>query len=421
MVSEYLVVGGKYHGDVYTTLDNVISLLPNAGLPFPIVLELNASSKDRFEDFKPVFKILHALEKEQGVLGHERMVRAAAQSLAPYVDTLWPHRDKIYGLLDSKGGCHHTVTPNYSSVKPYVSGSPKPYFIMWTFPTVTHAIVWTLAGGNKNLESWRGLDGWIAQAQAPFEPRRALRVPVRPVVTPLRHYEIPDSEEEGDEKKELKSTPGSPINSLASFPSLSSPPSRSSPFPGGKSLPDLLATLSTSPSPKSRARSQSPSKISKTKTKTSVPAPAPPPESSKHAKDGPNGLSRALAAVFGNQPLVSPAALELLKNDNAIFTVRYQPCPPSTVSIQPIKVSDVDAVRSYQDSAPHLDINLPLDVKYYLKCHGWTSQRMLSRIEAAYALNTEPDPFVALLADLGMPMTNAEYLVTLLYLCEEEK
>ena len=36
---------------------------------------------------------------------------------------------------------------------------PEPEYIMYTFPSVVHAIVWTITGGNKNLEAW-GLGEW---------------------------------------------------------------------------------------------------------------------------------------------------------------------------------------------------------------------------------------------------------------------
>jgi hypothetical protein len=86
----------------------------------------------------------------------------------------------------------------------------------------------------------------------------------------------------------------------------------------------------------------------------------------------------------------------------------------NALSLQFVTLAEAIALASSQQPPKVFKKRLPIDVKYYLHCHGWVPGTIDTAIEMALKLNTEHDNFITVLGDLGVLLLEADYLVSLI-------
>ncbi|KAF6741185.1 hypothetical protein DFP72DRAFT_1084672 [Ephemerocybe angulata] len=441
MPSKYLFVGG---GDLHFSASDQlgpgeVARIQKNGPPMPFILEYAEDEGDLLSEFAPYARILRSLDKTHHAVGAEALVKSAIGALESAVPALWKHRTEVFGLLEAKAsGARKIIAMDFKSISHLLG---KDRTVLYAFPSVAQAIVWTLAGGNENLEKWGIGEQWCASIHDHIAQDR------KPDVIILS----------SDDEDDVTTGGCNGTGPNSSFHPTSSIPATASGKAVKRRRTGVAGSASAGASTPRRQRSTAAGSASAVKagagvTTSSRRAPtAPPPPSSAGSRQRSNVPSASASTARVQRATVpsasastaraqratvplpthrqespspapsdhTPSAGYLINPDSMIgvkgsapFAVLHQPSPPGpALNVKIVKVNDEDDVRRIQTSTTYLHTRLPEKVVFYLQCHGWYSQKIVTIIESAWTLKPAQDTFLSLLANAGMPVTQAWYLL----------
>ncbi|KAJ3504276.1 hypothetical protein NMY22_g17978 [Coprinellus aureogranulatus] len=355
MVLKFLTVGGERHGDILGELahsNQLVAMCP----PLPLTIEFE-EGVDNPDDpaLKVAMRSLRNLE--------------TGRPLVPFVN------DK----------------------------SPDTVLIHRRLPSLAHALMYIIAGGNTKLQAYE-LNEWAVESQKkqamakfPAVGRAAFTDPASTSADEAEPGDEGDSSD--DEPRMVGPAPNRSatrtVNASHSTPTPSSTFVKMEPFspsPGTVRAKNALIAYRAKASSRTPVSPQTPTTSKNTSTLTSPTGP-----------------------IFHQAEFIPTNVFTQLESANSLYTTVRTPTGPSVVgtsrySIEHVFLTDTERLEYLQHHDPVARDRLPHQTQLYLRCHGWSSPGLIGVIQACRRSSTLPDTFVAILTDEGMPMTEAFYL-----------
>ncbi|PPR04391.1 hypothetical protein CVT24_013220 [Panaeolus cyanescens] len=387
MPVEFIIVGGESSGFV-ASFKYLPSFAPQ-GPPLPFSIEYS-TERDSFEEIEPLIRILLKSGNGMSSANREEFTRNVVSEAKPLRNTIWMHRSGWYSLLNSPK-TRKMISFDYDTISALINDISDPsHFHLRKCPDIVSAVVWMIAGGNKNLQSWN-LHEWCIDKSSKTAPR-----PSSSFTRPFPFAATLPSSAPSSSKK--------PSNNVAEqlknitldeniFQNSTSITVRSTPKKTKKNIPQL-PTVSPSSSSRSGATSHH-----------SLATLLSPPTLPHQHLDPPFRLS--------DIQLVSNGVIQRLTRSPIVCLLRRRfhdqaQSPPYNVEV--VAAHGRAQVRELGLSSSIRPVSSlhPL-VELYLHSQGWESAFIRS-LETVARLEPPLEPFVATLGDMGMPLAEATFL-----------